>query len=143
VWPNRTTIVELTIERFGADGVVIRRKNMTSHQWGLTAVYTGTIHGNQIDGEADWIWDGFKGGVVHGPWHAYIAGAPDATIMAQYQKDVCEAIRRQAWDDLATEFAFWLAAGAAAGSPESDDKNVAAWMHAAVYNGPERRAHPR
>ncbi len=143
VWPNRTTIVDLTVERFDAGGVVIRRKNLTSHQWGLTAVYRGTIHGNVIEGDADWIWDGFKGGVVHGPWHAYIAGAADAKVMSQYQEDVTQAIRKAAWDNLAAMFAIGGAIGSAAGSPESDDKDTAGWVHGAVYGGEERRSQPR
>ena len=80
---------------------------------------------------------------MHGPWHAFIAGTADAKVMGQYQQDVAQAIRQAAWDDIAGMMLIRAAIGGAAGSPASDDTNVPGRVHSAVYDGPERRAHPR
>jgi hypothetical protein len=140
LWAARPVIADLTVERFDQGGVVIRRQNRSSDTIGLTAVYSGTLHGNEIDGEATWTWSGFKGGAAHGPWHAYIVSAEQQPVLAQYQQDVEQAVIQRFWSGLADVLNVVAAVGGAAGT---SDNSIPAQVHRAVYDGPERRAQPR
>ncbi len=56
---NNGAEARVVVERFDADGVDIRRIDMPlSTSYGLTAVYTGTMHGNRIEGDVVWSWSG-------------------------------------------------------------------------------------
>jgi enterochelin esterase family protein len=57
-WSNGAS-AKLVIERFDAGGIDIRRIDLpNSSSYGLTAVYTGTLHGNRIEGSVVWSWNG-------------------------------------------------------------------------------------
>jgi len=140
VWPNSPTIAELTVERFDAGGVIIRRRDRTSAQLGLTALYTGSIRGNEIEGDVTWEWSGFRGGAAHGHWHAVIGSAADQRTLSQYQQDVREAINNDFWHGIVDMLSL---AGAVGGAASDSQSNVPSQVHKAVYEGKERRAHPR
>jgi TPR repeat protein len=60
-------VANLTVESFSADHVVIRRADPPgTYSGGLTAVYTGTIHGDRVDGSVSW------NGGAPGKWFAFI-----------------------------------------------------------------------
>jgi enterochelin esterase family protein len=47
------------VERFDEGGVDIRRIDLpNSSSYGQTAVYTGTVHGDRIEGDVVWSWNG-------------------------------------------------------------------------------------
>lgn len=48
-WPYGA-VANLTVKRFDSDSVVIQRTDPSGSSAGLTAVYTGKIHGSRIDG---------------------------------------------------------------------------------------------
>ena len=77
----------LDVERFDGSGVVIRRTDLpTSSTRGLTAVYTGKIEGNRIEGTVTWKWPGhWNNHPAEGFWSATIpvAGANPATSQPQ------------------------------------------------------------
>lgn len=78
LWPRAHTASTLEVERFDRGGVVIRRTNIPgSAAPGLTAIYTGTLAGDQVNGEVTWTWSGFKQGTARGTWHGQI-GSPQA-----------------------------------------------------------------
>lgn len=54
-WPNGS-VGELTIERFDADEVVIRRTDSVGASAGLTALYTGKIKDGRVDGKVIYSW---------------------------------------------------------------------------------------
>lgn len=57
-WTNGAT-AKLVIKQFDAMGVDIRRIDLqNSLSYGLTAVYSGTIHGDHIEGTVVWSWNG-------------------------------------------------------------------------------------
>src|SRR5580704_11314 len=82
-WPMGA-VGNLTVERFDADAVSIRRVDTTGAGKGLTALYTGNRRGDAIDGAVTWSWPD------HGPlsagstaWHATILGSrPGVTSSA-------------------------------------------------------------
>lgn len=56
---NNGAVAKLVIQQFNADGIVIRRIDLpNSSSYGLTAVYTGKLDGNRIDGSVVWSWSG-------------------------------------------------------------------------------------
>jgi Sel1 repeat len=58
-WAKGGQVANLTIERFDAGGVVIRREDLpNSSSPGFTAVYEGTIHDSRIEGTATAKWPG-------------------------------------------------------------------------------------
>lgn len=56
-WPTGE-IANLKVEKFDSTSVVIRRADSTGAAAGLTAVYTGTRHGNRLGGEFKSTWPG-------------------------------------------------------------------------------------
>jgi enterochelin esterase-like enzyme len=56
---NNGADAKLIVQKFDADGIVIRRIDLpNSSSFGLTAVYTGKMHGDRIDGSVVWSWSG-------------------------------------------------------------------------------------
>lgn len=52
-------VAELTIKQFDDNGIAILRKDLpASSSYGLIAIYTGRLYGNQIHGYATWSWPG-------------------------------------------------------------------------------------
>jgi len=75
-WPNGAE-AELTVERWDQDQVIIRRKDISAQTLGATAVYTGKINGNRIEGEATYTWPGHWGNKpVVVQWNAVINDEP-------------------------------------------------------------------
>jgi len=56
-WPSGE-IANLSVERYDNHSVVIRRADSTGSSAGLTAVYTGTRHGDRVGGEFTSSWPG-------------------------------------------------------------------------------------
>jgi len=71
-WPSGE-VANLNVERYDNDSVVIRRADSTGSSAGLTAVYTGTRHGDRVGGEftSSWPehWDNKSGN-----WYATVEG---------------------------------------------------------------------
>jgi hypothetical protein len=75
-WSN-CVAANLSVEHFDGRTITIRRIDATGAWQGLSALYTGTIAGDRIDGAMSWLWQGhdpFTIGTV--PWHATIGAAP-------------------------------------------------------------------
>ena len=56
-WPSGE-VANLTVERYDDNSVVIRRADSTGASAGLTAVYTGTRHGDRVGGDFTSSWPG-------------------------------------------------------------------------------------
>jgi hypothetical protein len=56
-WPSGE-VANLSVERYDDESVVIRRGDSTGTSAGLTAVYTGTRHGDRLGGEFTSSWPG-------------------------------------------------------------------------------------
>lgn len=69
-WPSGE-VANLSVERYDADTVVIRRADSTGSSAGLTAVYTGTRHGDRVGGEFTSSWPGHWDSKF-GNWYATI-----------------------------------------------------------------------
>lgn len=118
-WSNLATIADLTVERFDRDQVVIKRRNATSSQPGLTAVYTGAMRGNEIDGEVVYTWPGFQGGVLRRRWHGFIANADESTRLREMQKQLVQAIVQGRWQGMLDAAALFGTAVQAGTGPEA------------------------
>lgn len=72
----------LEVQKFDADGIVIRRTELpTSVSVGLTAIYTGTLHGNRITGLGTWSWPGhWNNHNPAGRWFATIPESDNLTL---------------------------------------------------------------
>jgi hypothetical protein len=93
LWPRAHTASTLVVERFDGDGVVIRRTNIPgSAAPGLTAIYTGMVSGNNIDGTVAWTWSGFKQGSAKGTWHAQIGSLQAQQQQASSQRAQLESL---------------------------------------------------
>jgi hypothetical protein len=74
----------LTVERFEAVGILIRRIDVSGTTPGLTAVYTGKLSANHIEGDVTWTWPGHWNKPAVGKWSATIDGpAPVSVAMPQ------------------------------------------------------------
>lgn len=75
-WSNGAQ-AKLVVQRFDEGGIDIRRIDLpNSASYGLTAVYTGTLHGNRIDGSVVWSWSGhWDDRHPSGQWSATVQGA--------------------------------------------------------------------
>jgi len=71
-WPTGE-IANLTVDRYDDNSVVIRRADSTGSSAGLTAVYTGTRHGDRVGGEFTSSWPGHWD-EKSGNWYAMIEG---------------------------------------------------------------------
>ena len=81
------SIAKLAVMRFDTDHVVIQRIDLpTSSGYGSTAIYTGTLHGDHMEGTVVWSWPGHWGGNQPvGKWSATVQNmgtvAPPAPAM--------------------------------------------------------------
>ena len=73
-WPSGE-IANLSVERYDADSVVIRRADSTGPSVGLTAVYKGTRHEDRVGGEFTSSWPGHWDN-KSGNWYATIGAGP-------------------------------------------------------------------
>jgi len=69
-WPTGE-IANLTVDRYDDNSVVIRRADSTGASAGLTAVYTGTRHGDRVGGEFTSSWPGHWDN-QSGNWYATV-----------------------------------------------------------------------
>lgn len=70
-WPSGAQAT-LTVEKFGFDGVKLRRNDYSGSTPGFVAVYTGKVIGNQLFGEVLWSWPGHWTHSGTGKWAASI-----------------------------------------------------------------------
>ena len=70
-WGNGA-VAKLAVVRFDADNIVIQRIDLpTSSTYGSTAIYTGTLHGDHMEGSVVWSWSGhWDGQRPSGKWSA-------------------------------------------------------------------------
>jgi enterochelin esterase-like enzyme len=66
---------KLEVQKFDTDGIVLRRTELTdSVSAGLTALYTGKLHGDRITGIGTWSWPGhWNNHNPSGRWFATVA----------------------------------------------------------------------
>jgi hypothetical protein len=92
-WQNGA-IANLTVQRFDSAVVVIKRIDVGGSTPGLTAMYTGTLHGNRIEGNVTWTWPGHFKTPPTGKWSATIgedlsahtpAGPPASRVLSTPQ----------------------------------------------------------
>ena len=78
-------VAKLVIERFDESGVAMPRIDLgTSTSYGMTAVYTGTLKGNRIEGTVVWSWSGhWNDQHPSGKWSATVEGITLAPPPAQ------------------------------------------------------------
>jgi hypothetical protein len=69
-WPSGN-IASLTVDRYDNNSVVIRRADSTGASAGLSAVYTGTRHGDRVGGEYTSSWPGHWDN-QSGNWYATV-----------------------------------------------------------------------
>jgi enterochelin esterase-like enzyme len=96
-WSNGAA-AKLVIERFDEGGIDIRRIDLpNSSSYGLTAVYTGTLQGNRIEGSVIWSWNGHWNDLhPSGKWSATVqdvtqAPPPAPAIQIPTSLTECEA----------------------------------------------------
>src|SRR5579862_822110 len=72
----------LVVEKFDSDGIVIRRTDLQdTPSAGLTALYTGTLHGDRIDGIGTWSWPGhWNNHNPSGKWFATIVATASQAL---------------------------------------------------------------
>ena len=88
-WSN-CVAANLSILHFDGRNIEIRRIDDTGSWRGLSALYTGTIAGNTIQGSMSWVWEGhdpFTIGTV--PWHAVIGTAQKDHDVSNESAMVC------------------------------------------------------
>jgi hypothetical protein len=90
-------VANLTIERFDAGTVTIRREDTTGIGQGIKGLYTGTRNGDHIEGKLTWVWPGGlnPGGTVD--WHATIQHLPqeyDTAWRAQNSRTIPQGSKR-------------------------------------------------
>ncbi len=79
-WPDGA-LAQLNVDRFDAGGVVIHRTDMpNSSSPGLTALYTGNLHDNRVDGTVVWSWGNRK---TTGTWTATVQTMADRERQAE------------------------------------------------------------
>ena len=71
-WPGSGAVANLTIERFDFDGILIRRVDIAGRTPGITAVYTGKVEGNRIEGHVTWSWPGHWNRSPTSTWYAIV-----------------------------------------------------------------------
>jgi hypothetical protein len=68
----------LSIERFDAGSLVVRRVDPS----GLTAIYTGTVHGTRVEGAVKWTWPGHDGYPATGSFAAVLDSSASVALPA-------------------------------------------------------------
>lgn len=91
VWPGSGAIANLTVERFDAGGVVIRRHDISGRTPGFVAIYTGKIYGNRIEGDVTWSWPGVWSKSPVGKWYATF-DAPTTAALSDQPKQSNSAV---------------------------------------------------
>jgi hypothetical protein len=56
-WPN-DVVAELSVERFDKDQMLVHRKDIAGPFVGLTAVYTGVVRNQRVEGDVTYSWSG-------------------------------------------------------------------------------------
>lgn len=117
----------LSVERFGFDGITIRRNDYAGSTPGFVAVYTGRILGKQIEGEVTWSWPGRWHNSPKGTWAATVVEPANYTILdpnlackPSYVMSSQEALERGAQAinaKNAVTGTCWLRMSAAKGNP--------------------------
>jgi TPR repeat protein len=79
-WPSGAQAT-LTVERFGFEGITIRRQDKSGSTPGFIATYTGKVVGNQIFGEELMSWPGHWSRSPTGTWAATIVAPADYNII--------------------------------------------------------------
>jgi hypothetical protein len=77
-WPSGN-IASLTVEHYDSDSVVIRRADSTGASAGLSAVYTGTRHGDRVGGEYTSSWPGHWDN-QSGNWYATVQKTTETSL---------------------------------------------------------------
>ncbi len=75
-WPNGAFAL-LTVDHLDFDRIVIKRIDSAGSTPGLTAVYTGKIVGNRIEGDVTWTWRASNSG----KWSATIIKPDNYTLL--------------------------------------------------------------
>jgi hypothetical protein len=155
VWPRARTLSTLEVERFDGQSVVFRRTNTAnSAAAGLTAIYTGRITGDAIDGTVTWTWSGFKQGAAHGAWHARVGSIAVQQQQTQQQRALLAsvppaggrpAMGTQAAVPTALAALMLLGAtpdiGAPTGDPIAREHQIEARLYDAQQNCHDRQPH--
>ena len=140
-WPRSGAVANLVIERFDFDGIVIRRVDFAGRTPGITAVYTGKILDNRIDGNVTWSWPGHWNKSPSSTWYATILQPAGYTFLDPkvpcnpllFQGSGAEAAARgvQAIDGKNQELGVcWLRVGANKG-----DATAEGMLASALYLG--------
>lgn len=81
---NTGSEARIVVERFDEGGVDIRRIDLpNSSTYGMTAVYTGTLKGDRIEGDVVWSWSGhWNDEHPPGHWFAMIEKSVPASSLA-------------------------------------------------------------
>jgi len=77
--PSRLTPSRLTIDKFDSASIVVQRVDDSGPTAGLSAVYTGSVHGTQISGTVRYSWPGHPDYFATGAWAAVLQDAVAAT----------------------------------------------------------------
>jgi len=90
-------VANLTIERYDAGTVTIRREDTTGIGQGIKGLYTGTRKADRIEGTFTWVWPGglYPSGTVD--WRATIQHLPqgyDTAWMAQSARTITQGSKR-------------------------------------------------
>jgi enterochelin esterase-like enzyme len=95
-WGNGV-VAKLAVVRFEAESIVIQRIDLpTSATYGSTAIYTGTLRGDHMEGSVVWSWSGHWGGEqLSGKWSATVSNVilavpPAPLIPIPYSLTECE-----------------------------------------------------
>ena len=80
-WRLQGAKANLTIERFDFDDVVIRREDVVGRTPGITAIYTGKIQGNRIEGNVTWSWPGHWNKSPSSTWYATVLEPANYTLI--------------------------------------------------------------
>jgi hypothetical protein len=90
-WPSGE-IANLSVERYDDKSVVIQRADSTGASAGLTVIYTGTRHGDQVGGEYTSSWPGHWENKT-GNWYATVEKHMNPPAVMR----VCDAARCGLW----------------------------------------------
>ena len=77
----------ITIERFDSDSIVVRRVDEAGPTAGLTALYTGTVHGTHMVGTVQRSWPGHPDYPANANFSAVLQDQLGATVQAPVASD--------------------------------------------------------